>query len=303
MNRLSRSNPNNPDIVVAGSNDYCAQIVNGDLWTGYYRSTDGGATWANSLVPGYPDDDLGGRNRIARARCLLRGGRPDTVVRHRGPPVLRLHLLQPGQADERSVYVATYADDGASYLRTVRVEPRHPIGRGAGSRTRSTWFGPDQRAAQRQRLRGLGDLSRSVREQPADVRALDRPWHDLLREPIIVDAAEREAVRPTWRWDLTVSSTSPTGPSPTSRPRPTRSTSRGRPTAGWLRPAGACGRPHPVRRRGLRLRCRLRRWAVRLRERVHLLALLLAAPRSRQTTPACMSCGVGATPAGRPRST
>ena len=49
-------NPHNTDIVVAGSNDYCAQIVNGDVWTGFYRSTNGGATWANSLVPGYPDD-------------------------------------------------------------------------------------------------------------------------------------------------------------------------------------------------------------------------------------------------------
>jgi hypothetical protein len=26
--------PRNPDVVVAGSNDYCAQIVNGDVWAG-----------------------------------------------------------------------------------------------------------------------------------------------------------------------------------------------------------------------------------------------------------------------------
>src|SRR5919197_1039290 len=48
--------PRNPSVVVAGSNDYCAQIVNGDVWAGYYRSTDGGSTWHDSLVPGYPDD-------------------------------------------------------------------------------------------------------------------------------------------------------------------------------------------------------------------------------------------------------
>ncbi len=29
-------NPHNPNIVVAGSNDYCAALVNGDVWTGYY---------------------------------------------------------------------------------------------------------------------------------------------------------------------------------------------------------------------------------------------------------------------------
>src|SRR6266852_8149905 len=49
--------PHNSQVVVAGSNDYCAQIVNGDVWAGYYRSTNGGTTWQDSLVPGYPADD------------------------------------------------------------------------------------------------------------------------------------------------------------------------------------------------------------------------------------------------------
>src|SRR5947208_4024532 len=49
-------NPRHPDIIIAGSNDYCAQIVNGDVWAGYYRSTNGGHTWSDSLLPGYPKD-------------------------------------------------------------------------------------------------------------------------------------------------------------------------------------------------------------------------------------------------------
>src|SRR2546425_6668391 len=49
-------NPHNPNVVVAGSNDYCAALVNGDVWAGYYRSTNGGANWQDSLVPGYPVD-------------------------------------------------------------------------------------------------------------------------------------------------------------------------------------------------------------------------------------------------------
>src|SRR5215218_6948183 len=51
--------PSNSSIMVAGSNDYCAEIENGsgNVWAGYYRSADGGATWSNSLVPGYPADD------------------------------------------------------------------------------------------------------------------------------------------------------------------------------------------------------------------------------------------------------
>ena len=46
-------------MIVAGSNDYCAEIENGsgNVWAGYYRSTDSGVTWSNSLVPGYPADE------------------------------------------------------------------------------------------------------------------------------------------------------------------------------------------------------------------------------------------------------
>jgi len=42
--------PQDPDIVIAGWNDYCSD------WMGLGFSTDGGATWTNSLVPGYPAD-------------------------------------------------------------------------------------------------------------------------------------------------------------------------------------------------------------------------------------------------------
>jgi hypothetical protein len=42
--------PSNPDLVVTGWNDYC-----GD-WMGLGFSTDGGQTWTDSLVPGYPAD-------------------------------------------------------------------------------------------------------------------------------------------------------------------------------------------------------------------------------------------------------
>ena len=38
--------PQNPDIVIAGWNDYCSD------WMGLGFSTDGGQTWTNSLVPG-----------------------------------------------------------------------------------------------------------------------------------------------------------------------------------------------------------------------------------------------------------
>lgn len=43
-------NPANPDLVVAGWNDYCSD------WMGLGMSTNGGESWVNSLVPGYATD-------------------------------------------------------------------------------------------------------------------------------------------------------------------------------------------------------------------------------------------------------
>jgi hypothetical protein len=55
--------PRNPSVLLGSSNDYCgvynrgaAAGAVGPIWLGYYRSQDGGGSWASSLVPGYPDD-------------------------------------------------------------------------------------------------------------------------------------------------------------------------------------------------------------------------------------------------------
>lgn len=48
--------PANPDIIAAGGNDYRMVTVTGDVWLGVYVSSDGGATWFNTMVPGFPSD-------------------------------------------------------------------------------------------------------------------------------------------------------------------------------------------------------------------------------------------------------
>jgi len=55
--------PRNPLVIVGSSNDYCGVFAAdgtfvglGDVWLGYYRSEDGGATFTSSLVPGYQGD-------------------------------------------------------------------------------------------------------------------------------------------------------------------------------------------------------------------------------------------------------
>ena len=48
--------PANPDIVAAGANDYGMVPVTADVWFGVYVSDDGGGTWFNTMVPGFPSD-------------------------------------------------------------------------------------------------------------------------------------------------------------------------------------------------------------------------------------------------------
>lgn len=49
-------NPANPSIVAVGANDYRMVTVTGDVWLGFYVSADGGSTWFNTFVPGFPSD-------------------------------------------------------------------------------------------------------------------------------------------------------------------------------------------------------------------------------------------------------
>ena len=52
---VSVVDPTDPDLVVAGWNDYCLTDL-GAGWQGFAYSTDRGETWTDSIVPGYPQD-------------------------------------------------------------------------------------------------------------------------------------------------------------------------------------------------------------------------------------------------------
>jgi hypothetical protein len=123
-------NPRDLDVVVAGANDYCAGIVNGDAWAGYYRSTDGGATWSSSLVPGYPADGSdAGRASPAHGSCDGAGD-PTQAFDTEGrlfygficadyPNDPSATPAEQEQDAAISTFVATYDDDGDRYARTV----------------------------------------------------------------------------------------------------------------------------------------------------------------------------------------
>jgi|GEM_PF-411622 len=59
--------------MTAGSNDYCATPTSGDAYGGFYWSTDRGATWTNSLLPGYAQDTSaeGSDCSISPQHCLV----------------------------------------------------------------------------------------------------------------------------------------------------------------------------------------------------------------------------------------
>jgi hypothetical protein len=115
--------PTNPAIMVAGANDYCAEIENGsgNLWTGYYRSADGGGTWSNSLVPGYPADESDdGLDSPAHGSCAAAGD-PTQSFDGEGTLYYGFICFNRAQPTNGSIYLASYDDHGADYVRTVRI--------------------------------------------------------------------------------------------------------------------------------------------------------------------------------------
>ena len=120
--------PHNTQVVVAGSNDYCAAIVNGDVWAGYYRSTDGGDNWTNSLVPGYPDDSsTAGMASPVHGSCAAAGD-PSQTFDEDGRLFYAFICFNRSGPVNGSVFVARYVNDGATYERTVLVKRGTPSG-------------------------------------------------------------------------------------------------------------------------------------------------------------------------------
>jgi hypothetical protein len=121
-------NPHNPQVVAAGANDYCAQIVNGEVWAGYYRSVDGGSSWQNSLVPGYPDDtSAAGVASPTRGTCGAAGD-PTQAFDRDGRLFYAFICFNRAKPVNGGVFVARYTSDGGAYDRTVLVKRGTPSG-------------------------------------------------------------------------------------------------------------------------------------------------------------------------------
>src|SRR5206468_8678049 len=118
--------PHDTSVIVGGSNDYCAAMVNGDVWAGYYRSTDGGSSWQDSVVPGYPaDTSAGGTASPAHGTCGAAGD-PSQAFDNAGRLFYAFICFNRGKPVNGGIYVARYTNDGGTYDRTVLVKKGAP---------------------------------------------------------------------------------------------------------------------------------------------------------------------------------
>jgi len=132
--------PRNPRVWTSGSNDYCTVPTAGDAWTGYYRSTDAGGHWVDSLVPGYAGDNSTQAAGSPLHQMALKGaigaGDPEQAWDGAGRLFYMGNNLSRGTPDGKSfrtrsnfgsIWVTTYAPgdpadsatDGSKFVRTV----------------------------------------------------------------------------------------------------------------------------------------------------------------------------------------
>jgi hypothetical protein len=132
--------PRNTSVWASGANDYCTVPTAGDAWAGFYRSTNSGAHWTDSLLPGY-NGDTSTEGTSSPLHQLVLGGAiaaGDPVMSWDGQGNLFFMGNNFNRGIENGVsgttrdntgviWVATYAPsnpadastDGSKYVRTV----------------------------------------------------------------------------------------------------------------------------------------------------------------------------------------
>ncbi len=132
--------PRKTSVWTSGSNDYCTVPTAGDAWAGFYRTTNSGSTWTDSLLPGY-NGDMSAQGTSSPLHAQVAGG-----ALAAGDPVMSWDgqgdLFYMGNNFNRGtengasggtrnntgdIWVATYAPsdpanpatDGSKYVRTV----------------------------------------------------------------------------------------------------------------------------------------------------------------------------------------
>ena len=99
--------PTNPEVVVAGWNDYCMTDLAAG-WMGLGFSTDGGRSWLNSTLPGYPLD-TSAEGMASPLRGRTDSGDPLVAFDNDGRLFVGGIAFNRAMPQNGSVFVSTYA--------------------------------------------------------------------------------------------------------------------------------------------------------------------------------------------------
>jgi hypothetical protein len=115
--------PHNPNVIVAGAQDYRLLSLGGHRWHGYYRSVDKGQTWSVMLLPGYLGD-----NSAQGLASPLHGylSTSDPVLAFDGSGnVYYVGITAAGTFTTSgfNLFVAKFINDGADYAFTTLLSP------------------------------------------------------------------------------------------------------------------------------------------------------------------------------------
>ncbi len=108
--------------MTSGSNDYCTAPVTGGTWTGFYRSSDSGQTWTDSLLPGYPTDNSPeGLASPLHKKGTVNAGDPVQAWDLHGRVFYMGNAFNRTQPQNGDTWIATYDQHAQHYVRTVIV--------------------------------------------------------------------------------------------------------------------------------------------------------------------------------------
>jgi hypothetical protein len=161
--------PANPSIVAAGGNDYRMVPVTADVWFGVYVSSDGGGSWFNTMVPGFPSDT----SPAGTASPLLN-------LDASGDPVVRFdaagNLYAAGIAFNRN-FDQPDKQDNVVYVARYDYTPGSP----AGTSTPSSAGNPPNFTYAQTTLVGRGAVGFAVPHQKFGFagRFVDKEWMEI----------------------------------------------------------------------------------------------------------------------------
>jgi hypothetical protein len=125
-----------PRIIVAGAQDFRRALelevaCFGNRWNGFYRSTNGGNTWTNSLIPGFCTDSTQGAGSEQPVESEMFGLSTNTdpvAVFDTFGNLFYSHIafndnpfVTTPPSNSGVLYVSIFRDHGATYAKTIKV--------------------------------------------------------------------------------------------------------------------------------------------------------------------------------------